>query len=606
MIKNKLIATFSALSLIGSNFAIASETSQETATIQTPIDRLEGLDAMVNKALETFRVPGVAVGVVIDGKVVLTKGYGLRDQANGLPVTENTLFAIGSCTKAFTTHVLGQLADEGKISWDDPVIKYLPEFRLKDEYATYHITIRDLVTHQSGLPRHDLLWYNSNLSRNDLLPRLQHLDSSTDLRGKFQYNNLMYVMAGLVIERVTGQTWEEAVHSRVFAPLGMDRSNFSVLDSQKNDDFSLPYREKNGSVQSIPFNNITTAGPAGSINSSVADMAKWVGLQLSDGTFEGRQFLKKETLQAMHTPQVALRMFPEGFSDFFGYGLGWFTGIHEGHYYVCHGGGIDGFISSTGFLPKEKIGVVVLTNSDSGMMFAESLAEAILDQTLGLAKDDWMAKVKERDEKIKSSLKSSLQGNHETDRDPSVVSGTARPFSDYVGEFEHPGYGTIQVHKEGDNLILSYQTLSISLAHRCYDHFSGEWLESSGMAFNCSFVRDRFGEISELNMPMESAVEALSFKRKVGNELLAADYLKQFEGDFESDLYPVNIAFKGNQLRVTIQGAPEEYALIPEKSLQFSIKGLPGFTARFTASSDGKITAMMFITPNGTFNFKVK
>ena len=603
MIKNKLIATFSALSLIGSNFAIASETSQETATIQTPIDRLEGLDAMVNKALETFRVPGVAIGVVIDGKVVLTKGYGLRDQANGLPVTENTLFAIGSCTKAFTTHVLGQLADEGKISWDDPVIKYLPEFRLKDEYATYHITIRDLVTHQSGLPRHDLLWYNSALSRNDLLPRLQHLDSSTDLRGKFQYNNLMYVMAGLVIERVTGQTWEEAVHSRIFAPLGMDRSNFSVLDSQKSDDFSLPYREKNGSVQSIPFNNITTAGPAGSINSSVADMMKWIGLQLSDGTFEGRHLLEKETLQAMHTPQVAFRKFPEEAKDFFGYGLGWFTGIHEGHYFVGHGGEIDGFISETGFLPKEKIGVVVLTNSDSGMMFANSLAEAILDQTLGIGKDDWMLKVKEKDDKIKSAL----QGKQEkTNEDLSPAAGIARPFGDYVGEFEHPGYGTIRVQNEGSDLVASYHTLSIPLSHKCYDNFTGAWQWSLDVNFNCSFVRDHFGEVSELHMPMESAVGVIAFKRKASSELLAADYLKRFEGLFESDLFSLNIALKGTQLMAVIPGAADEYALIPEKSLQFSLKGMPGATVRFTPATDEKITEMMFITPTGTFNFKAK
>lgn len=603
MIQNKLITIFSALSFIGSNFAFASEISQEIVAIQTPTDRLEGLDEMVNKALELFHVPGVAVGVIIDGKVVLTKGYGLRDQTNGLPVTENTLFAIGSCTKAFTTHVLGQLADEGKISLDDPVIKYLPEFRLKDEYATYHITIRDLVTHQSGLPRHDLLWYNSALSRNDLLPRLQYLDSSSDLRGKFQYNNLMYVMAGLVIERVTGQSWEAAVQSRVFAPLGMDRSNFSVLESQKSNDFSLPYREKNGSVQSIPFNNITTAGPAGSINSSVADMMKWVGLQLSDGTFEGRYLLKKETLQAMHTPQVAFRKFPEEATDFFGYGLGWMVGMHEGHYYVSHGGGIDGFISSTGFLPKEKIGVVVLTNSDSGMMFANSLAEAILDQTLGIGKDDWMLKVKEKDDKMKNAL----QGKQEkTNEDPSPVAGIARPFSDYVGEFEHPGYGTIRVHTEGDDLVASYHTLSIPLLHKCYDHFTGAWQWALDVNFNCSFVRDHFGEVSELQMPMEAAVGVIAFKRKASNELLAADYLKQFEGLFESDLFSLSIALKGNQLMAIIPGAADEYALIPEKSLQFSFKGMPGATARFTSAEDGKITAMMFITPNGTFNFKVK
>lgn len=523
MIKNKLIATLTALSLIGSHFTIASEPSQET--MQSPMDQLEGLDAMVNKALETFRIPGAAVGIIIDGKVVLTKGYGLRDQANGLPVTENTLFAIGSCTKAFTTHVLGQLADEGKISWDDPVIKYLPEFRLKDEYATHHITIRDLVTHQSGLPRHDLLWYNSDLSRDDLMHRLQHLEPSADLRGKFQYNNLMYVMAGLIIEKVTGFTWEEAVQSRILTPLAMNRSNFSVLDSQKSDDFSLPHREKEGFVESVPFNNIKVAGPAGSINSSVADMVKWVGLQLSDGTFEGRQFLKKETLQTMHTAQVSLRVYPEGPSDYFAYGLGWMVGIHEGRYLVEHGGGIDGFISSTGFLPKEKIGVVVLTNSDSGMMFANSLAKAILDQTLGIANDDWMSKVKENEEKIKRAFEMKKEPSNE---DATVVAEMARPFNDYVGEFEHPGYGTVRVYKDGDNLVLSYHTLSIPLSHRCFDHFVGKWQNFGAVTFNCSFVRDHFGEISEVNIPMESAVSGITFKRKAGSELLAADYLKQF------------------------------------------------------------------------------
>jgi CubicO group peptidase (beta-lactamase class C family) len=603
MIKNKLVATLSALSLIGSNFSVASETSQETAIVQTPVDRLEGLDAMVNEALETFHVPGAAVGIIIDGKVVLTKGYGFRDAENSLPVTENTLFAIGSCTKAFTTHILGQLADEGKISWDDPVIKYLPEFRLKDEYATSHITIRDLVTHQSGLPRHDFLWYNSDLSRNDLLHRLQYLDPSADLRSKFQYNNLMYVMAGLVIEKIEGITWEEAVHSRILAPLGMNRSNFSVLDSQKSDDFSLPFREKNGSVQALPFNPMAVAGPAGSINSSAADMVKWLGLQLTDGTFEGRQFVKKETLLAMHTPQVALRKFPEEATDFFGYGLGWMVGIHEGRYFVAHGGGIDGFISLTGFLPKEKIGVVVLTNSDSGMSFANSLAMAIFDRTLGIAKEDWIPKVKEKDEKIKSALQ---QGQEKTNEDSSVTAGTSRPCSDYVGEFEHPGYGTIQVQKKGDDLILSYHTLSIPLTHRCYDHFTGEWEASFNVPFNCSFVRDHFGEISELNMPLESAVGLISFKRKAGKELLATNYLKQFEGLFENELFSLNIAFKGTQLTAIIPGDSNEYALIPEKSLQFSVKGMPGTIARFTAAADGKMTEMLFVTPNGTFNFKAK
>jgi hypothetical protein len=332
-------------------------------------------------------------------------------------------------------------------------------------------------------------------------------------------------------------------------------------------------------------------------------MMKWVELQLSDGTFEERPFLKKETLQGMHTLQVSFRKFPEEASNYFGYGLGWMVGMHKGRYIVSHGGGIDGFISSVGFLPKEKIGVVVLTNSDSSMMFPNSLAEAILDQMLGIAEDDWISKVKEKDEKMKSAF----QGDSgKIDPGSSVNAGIARPHSDYIGEFEHPAYGTIRVHEEGDELMLSYHTLSMPLSHRCYDHFTGKWQHFLEVTYNCSFVRDHFGDISELNMPLESTVGPISFKRKAGSELLAVDYLKQFEGEFESDLYPVHIALKGNQLKVTVPGAPEEFALIPEKSLQFSIKELPGFTTRFTSASDGKITEMLFITPNGTFSFKAK
>lgn len=468
---NKLIA----LLLLGSSFVAALEK-----------DRLEGLDRMIGTALETFHIPGIAVGIIIDGKVALTKGYGLRDQTAGLPVTENTLFAIASCTKAFTAHVIGQLVDEGKIDWDDPVIKYIPEFRLKDEYATRHITIRDLITHQSGLPRHDLFWYNSTLSRDELMSRLHHLDFTTDLRGKFQYNNLMYMVAGVVIERITGGTWEEAVRTRIFVPLGMNRSNFSIADSQKSGDFSLPYREKNGSIQVIPFSDLTTIGPAISINSSVSDMVKWVELQLSNGG----GLLKKETLEAMHTPQAAFREFSKNAPDCFGYGLGWCTCIHEGHYLIAHPGGIDGFISSTSFLPKEKIGVVVLTNSDSSGMFTDRLANAILDHILGIQKDDWMLKLQESNDKAKTY-----------------------PLSDYTGEFTHPGYGTIRIHKEEDHLVVSYSTLSISLTYTCDDHFTGAWQWWSDEHFHCFFVRNNIGEVSELHMPMDPNVKAIVFKR---------------------------------------------------------------------------------------------
>jgi CubicO group peptidase (beta-lactamase class C family) len=265
----------------------------------------------------------VAIGIVVDGKLILSKGYGYRNLDQGLPTTENTLFAIGSCTKAFTSFILGQLVDEGKINWDDPVITYIPEFRLMDQYTTHHITIRDLVAHRSGIARHDMLWFNSEFTRSDVIKSLQYLEPACKLREKFQYNNLMYTVAGILIEKVTGQTWEESLSTRIFTPLAMLNSNDSEKESKKSEDFSMPYAEVVGAIKSIPFRNIHSVAPAGAINSSISDTLKWVQLQLSDGTFLGQNFIRKETLQEMHTIQMPMTAStPDEEVYHFGYGLG--------------------------------------------------------------------------------------------------------------------------------------------------------------------------------------------------------------------------------------------------------------------------------------------
>ena len=336
----------------------ATESSPSTIEKITPVtNTLNDLDSIVNDALDVFNVPGVAIGIVVDGKVVLSKGYGYRNLDQSLPTTENTLFAIGSCTKAFTTFILGQLVDEGKINWDDPVITYIPEFRLMDQYTTHHITIRDLVAHRSGMARHDMLWFNSGFTRSDVIKSLQYLEPACKLREKFQYNNLMYTVAGILIEKVTGQTWEEALSSRIFTPLAMLNSNDSEKESQKSKDFSMPYAEVAGAVKAIPFRSIHSVAPAGAINSSVSDMLKWVQLQLSDGTLLDKHFIRKETLQEMHTIQMSMAAStPDDEVYHFGYGLGWCTGIYRGHYYLHHGGGVDGFISQVSLLPQGLVG----------------------------------------------------------------------------------------------------------------------------------------------------------------------------------------------------------------------------------------------------------
>src|ERR1044071_240608 len=265
---------------------------------------LNGFDGFVEQVMKDWHVPGIAVAIVKDGRVVYAKGYGFRDVKKGLKVTPDTLFAIGSCSKSFTATSLAILNGEGKFYWDKPLRDYMPDFRLYDAYATNQMRPRDLVTHQSGLPRHDLVWYGSPLSRNELYERLRYLEQNKPLHAKYQYNNLMFMTAGVLIERLSGNSWEDFVRRRILDPIGMKNTNFSVKDAQKTADFSLPYGETNGEVKEISFRNIDAIGPAGSINSSVNEMTHWLMLQLGKGKYEGKQIIAEKDLAEVHTPQI--------------------------------------------------------------------------------------------------------------------------------------------------------------------------------------------------------------------------------------------------------------------------------------------------------------
>lgn len=584
----------------------ATESSQSTIEKIAPVtNALNDIDAIVNEALDVFNVPGVAIGIVVDGKVVLSKGYGYRNLDQSLPTTENTLFAIGSCTKAFTTFMLGQLVDEGKINWDDPVITYIPEFRLMDQYTTHHITIRDLVAHRSGMARHDLLWFNSEFTRSDVIKSLQYLEPACKLREKFQYNNLMYTVAGILIEKVTGQTWEEALSSRIFTPLAMLNSNDSEKESQKSEDFSLPYAEIAGAIKAIPFRSIHSVAPAGAINSSVSDMLKWVQLQLSDGTLLDKQFIRKETLQEMHTIQMPMAAStPDEEVYHFGYGLGWCTGIYRGHYYLHHGGGIDGFISQVSLLPQEKIGVVVLSNSSSDGAFAVSvITNTIIDKLLEKTDVDWMEKSKNQREQFKKAQQQEIVANNE------LTSTPAHKLEDYVGYYEHPAYGIVQVKLENDRLFATYGEMVIPLSHKCYDIFNGKVLEEllgDKSMISFSFSNNTSGDICELFIPLDQSVKPIGFKRKADNDLFSVDYLKQFEGVFGENPLLYGVSLIGNKLVVVSIGqGGHEIELIPEKRLKFGLKGLPGHSIQFALDNEGKVSELLFIHPLGSLNFKI-
>ena len=358
---------------------------------------LDGFDAFVESALKDWKVPGVAVAILKDGGVVLAKGYGLRDVKRHLPVTPETLFAIGSATKAFT--VMSPSASSSTTARSRGTRRSRRTCRPSSSRIhsrPIRMTPKDLVTHRSGLPRHDLVWYNAPLSRKEIFDRLQYLEPNVDFRYKFQYQNLMFLTAGYLAGEVSGLEWEELVRRRIFHPLGMKSSNFSVEASRATADFALPYNEKDKAIQEIAFRNIDVVGPAGSINSNLNDMAQWVKLHLSDGKVLETRVISEAGLDEMHRPQMVMRDDGQDPEIVLGsYGLGWFIESYRGKRRVHHGGNIDGFSAMVTFLPDQDISVVALANKN-GTPLPEILCRVAIDRLLGLEPIDWNARIKAR------------------------------------------------------------------------------------------------------------------------------------------------------------------------------------------------------------------
>ncbi len=278
-----------------------------TQTEETTTTLFAGIDDTVASWLSAWKVPGLALAVVKDGEMVFARGFGKRDLTGGEAVTPQTIFAIGSSSKAFTAASLAMLVDEGKLNWDRPVREYIPFFKLYDTVASERITPRDLLIHNSGLPRHDLAWYRSSRSRKELVEGLRYLEPSKDFRSTWQYQNMMYATAGYLVECVSGLSWEDFVQQRIFAPLGMSNSYVNDTSAREHTtNYSLPYREKDGEIQQIPFYSHWQAlGPAGSIHSNVEDLCKWLLLHLNKGKVGDRQLISEGQMTQLHSPQMA-------------------------------------------------------------------------------------------------------------------------------------------------------------------------------------------------------------------------------------------------------------------------------------------------------------
>jgi len=584
-------------------FTLARKGEAAVAAKKGVEELLGGFDAFVEAQMKEWKVPGVAIAIVKDGKVVLERGYGQRDVKGALAVDAATLFAIGSSTKAFTALDLALLVDEGKLEWDKPVVSYMPDFKLQDETATKLMTPRDLLTHRSGLPRHDLMWYGSNATREEMYGRLQYLQPSASVRNRFQYQNLMVMTAGILAGELTGTTWEAFTRERILVPLGMESTVFSVPDAEKSGNVSKPYELKGDAEEltEMAYRDVQALGPAGTIFSSANDMAEWLKLQLGDGTLDGKPIVSGAQLAEMHKPQMVAEspfVFPE--NPIVLYGLGWFVQPYRGHARIHHGGNIDGFSAMVSLMPDENAGAVILTNLN-GNPLPMILSDAIHDRLAELEPVDWSGRYKARREQMKAMEKESekaREGERRTGTKPS------HPLADYAAEYEHPAYGvlTITVSGKPEALAMSYNGFEPALAHWHYDVF--RVTESDLKGALVAFGGNLKGDIETVTVPLETTVDPIVFTRKPPAAMYEAAFLDRFAGEYALGPQAITIGRRGKTLVATIPGQPN-YELIPYKGTEFSLKGMKGYSVRFV-EKDGKTTGATFIQPDGVYEAKRK
>ncbi len=490
--------------------------------------KLAEIDAYAEQVMKDWNQPGMAIAVVRDGKTVFAKGYGVQKLGTNEKVDENTVFVIASNSKAFTTAAISILIDEGKIGgWDDKVSKYLPEFQLYNPYVTEDLTIRDLVSHRVGLDTFsgDLLWYETNYTDSEILSRLKYLKPVKGFRSGFGYQNLMFIAAGKIVEKVSGKSWGEFVKNKILDPLKMTRTTASVKNLPKNAAF--PHNESGGTLRVLHRGNVDGAAAAAGLNSSVADLSKWIRLQLGQGEFEGKRIFSEKNAWEMWQPAVILPISQAAAKanptrHFNTYALGWNTFDYQGKKIVTHGGGLDGMLSKTVLIPESNIGFVVLTNSEYPVY--NIMQQKMLDVFTDAPKRDYNAESLKRasdGKKAGQEAAQKLEASRVKNTKPSLA------LKDYAGTYTGNLYGDATIAEENGKLVLRMlpsPNFVADLEHWHYDTFKIKWRPSVAYDFPAGFVTfaiDKNGKASDFSIDQPNNdfwFYELEFKRKMENK----------------------------------------------------------------------------------------
>ncbi len=563
--------------------------------------RFEGFDGFMEQVMKDWNAPGIGVGIVVGDKLVFAKGYGYRDYGMKLPYTTTTTQPIASNTKLFTAVAVGMLVEDGKLRWDEPIKRFDPSIRFYNDELDNSVTIRDMLSHRSGVTRHDFIWYKSDFTRRELWDRLRYLEPTAPIRTKFLYNNLMFTAAGQVIEDLSGKTWEEFVQTRIFDPLGMSRSTLTIEDNLRGPEPGVPYSEHRDSTELYrqPYYTAEVAiAPAGAINSNIEDLSRWVIALLNDGKLEGRQVIPEAAIRETMTPAFALpnsalesRGWGENLNQY--YGMGRWVSSYRGHLLSGHGGDLPGFHSQISIMPNDKIGVIVLVIGDHIAPLYNGLTFSIYERLLGLSPTPWSDRLNE------ARLKNKAAGTQaRAVAEVGRIAGTkpSHALEEYAGEFAHPAYGVVTVSFADSGLHFEFHGIKMPLTHFHYDRFDTPDDEEDGK-FSLNFQTSPMGEIDRIEISLDEA--AVTFTRRIPEELTSDATLEAYAGTYTSPSGgKVVVTFQPGK-GLSIRGGPD---LQPWRPHRFRVKEFPDAEVSF-AVEGGKVVAMRQRDPSGEYVF---
>ena len=565
--------------------------------------KLQGFDAYMQQVLKDWNTPGIGVGIVVGDKLVFAKGYGYRDYGKKLPFTSKTLVQIASNSKLFTAVAAGMLVEEGKLTWDRPVRDSVPSIRFYNDELNNNVTIRDMLSHRTGVTRHDLLWYKSPFTRKELFDRLRYLEPQQPMRTTFLYNNLMYAGVGYIIQLQSGKTWEDFLRERIFTPLDMTSTVFTIADMTKNPDHGVPFRERRDTfdLYQIPYYEDTEGvAPAGAVISNIDDVSHWLIALMNDGKYGGKQVLPSSVLKATLQPALGLPNATgesQGFWELFNaaYGMGRQTASYRGHLLTMHGGDLPGFHSQVSFMPNDHIGVIVMVISDHSAPLYNIVSYNVYERLLGLDQTPWSERrLKQR----LAAKKAGTEGRAKAGQDRVPNTKPSHALADYGGEYENPGYGVIKIALTGDQLQFLFHDFKQPLSHFHYDRFDTPDDEQDGR-FSLNFRTNPQGDIDSLTSSLDEAEVVFTRKPEALEpqllEKLAGVYLTPAKARFEVTYQP------GAGLSLVFAGAPPQ-KLIHLKGLKFRTPQFADDIFEFVMEN-GQVKALKERDPSGEFVF---